>query len=218
MTLNEALALLQKVHNGTDERYLDDISERIGEYSLGIKRKSSENIAVMAMFCGEGELREFKDCSFFYLAENGYSKPYPFECADFLADDWECGFVDLEGDYNKVKMRQFGWTSFSEFLTEKYDELLDYDSAVEKVKELFSSVSGALIQSVNIEAIFSDLDDDIHMRRMDLFGGTDGVIKDWHILDSLEKLGFGKGDMFEITIYFKDGKEVNLAEWEVLDE
>lgn len=53
---------------------------------------------------------------------------------------------------------------------------------------------------------------------MDLFGGTDGVIKDWNILDSLEKLGFGKGDMFEISIYFKDGREVNLAEWEVLDE
>ena len=72
-------------------------------------------------------------------------------------------------------------------------------------------MSGTLIQSVNIEAIFSDLDDDIHIRRMDLFGGTDGVIKDWNILDSLEKLGFGKGDMFEITIYFKDGREVNLS-------
>lgn len=67
MTLNEALALLQKVHNGTDALYLDDISERIGEYSLGIKRKSSKNIAVIAMFYGEGELREFKDCSFFIL-------------------------------------------------------------------------------------------------------------------------------------------------------
>lgn len=115
-------------------------------------------------------------------------------------------------------MRLFEWTSFSEFLIEKYDELLYYDSAVKKTKELFSSVNGALIQSINIEAIFSGLDDNIHIRRMDLFGGTDGVIKDWHILDSLEKLGFGKGDMFEISIYFKDGKEVNLAEWEVLDE
>lgn len=213
MTFNEALTLLQKVHNGTDERYLDDISERIGEYSLGIKRKSSKNIAVMAMFCGEGELREFKDCSFFYLDKNGYLKPYPFECADFLADDWECGLVDLEGDYNKVKMRQFGWESFSEFLVEKYDELLDYDSAMEKAKELFSSVNGALIQGVNIVAIFSGADDYILIRRMDLF--DDGMIKDWHILDNLEKLGFGKGDMFEITIYFKDGREVNLAEWEV---
>ena len=212
MTLNEALALLKKVHNGTDALYLDDISEKIGEYSLGIKRKSSKNIAVMAMFYGEGELREFKDCSFFYLAENGYSMPYPFECADFLADDWECGFVDLEGDYNKVKMRQFGWTSFGEFLTEKDYDLLDYDNAVAKVKELFSSVNGALIQSVNIEAILSGADDDIHIRRMDLFGGIDGVIKDYHILNSLEKLGFGKGDVFEITAYFKDGKEINLAE------
>lgn len=48
--------------------------------------------------------------------------------------------------------------------------------------------------------------------------GMGGILKDWVVLDELEKLGYRKDDLFEIEITFENGEEVNLAEWEVQNE
>lgn len=88
MTFNEALTLLQKLHNNEDNGfYLDDISNEIGEHILGLKRQSKDEYINITQFYEDGELVEFKDLSF-YMLVNGVSVPYPFKCEDFLADDW----------------------------------------------------------------------------------------------------------------------------------
>ena len=203
MTFNEALALLQKVHNGDNGLYLDDISEQIGDYSLGMKRKGSEHIAIMQMFYGDGEFLDFKDCTFKYLAPNGYSMPYPFGCGDFLADDWVCGLVDLYGEYDKFKMQNSGWETFSEFLLNKRDELLDYDNALIKAKELFSRADSSNIVDIDICAIYKNE----NKSPTDIYR----IVNAENFIETMNELS-NKDDLFLVEITDKDGKSEYLCQ------
>lgn len=225
MKLFEAIELLGKVHNGNGGRYIEKIcnGECDGEYTMGMRRKSKlERVAVMREFWGDDENIQpfdFGECDFLYTNKDGNTSAFPFECADFLADDWECLIIDCDGyyDYNhlKFKVKQ----TFAEFLLDSDDDtLIDYDSAVAKIKAMFAKAEVPNLVRVDITSALSDCEPiAIHKNAFHLMG-MGGILKDWVVLDELEKLGYRKDDLFEIEITFENGEEVNLAEWEVQNE
>ena len=220
MNFKQALDLLKKVHNNDGGRYINDLAEKIdGFYTMAIKRKTQDKIAVLREFWGDddgcAQPLDFSECSFLYTDKDGKSLAYPFTCEDFFADDWECFIFDTNGDYDYSALKGELQESFSQYLTELHDDsLLDYDSAVAKIKKLYAEYGSDKIGRVDIIAVFGDVNEPFYRGRIDL-SGSNYEVKDWHIFDCLEKLGYGKSDVFEIEVTLTSGESNLLASWEV---
>ena len=70
------------------------------------------------------------------------------------------------------------------------------------------------IERVDIDAVFGEAVESFYRGRIDL-SGSNYEVKDWHIFDCLEKLGYGKDDVFEIEVTLTSGESNLLASWEV---
>ena len=85
MNFRQAIDLLKKVHNNDGGRFINDLAEKIdGFYTMAIKRKSQDKIAVLREFWGDDEgcaqPLDFSECSFLYTDKDGKSSAYPFTC------------------------------------------------------------------------------------------------------------------------------------------
>lgn len=211
MKLNEILKLLRQVHTGDCVRYIDSLVEKCnGEYTMAIKRKSQDKIAILREFWGDDEgciqPLDFGECDFLYTDKDGKTAPYPFTCNDLIANDWECFIYDCNGDYNYSALKGELQESFSQYLLDEWDEaLLDYDSAIKKTKLLFSKIDGSEILRIDVSCVFSG--------NYNTLSGAMDTIKDWWLLDELK--GQWKDSVFLIEIVMKNGEDFNLAEWEV---
>ena len=220
MKFLEAIALLGKVHKNDSNMYIESLADHTGDGSLtlAMKRKSSDKVAVLHeyYFIDDALLAfDFSECNFLYTGEDGKTTFYPFECADFLADDWECVIYDCDGEYDYSALKGKVNQTFAEFLLDRFDDvLLDYDGAIQKIKELYANEGSDKIQRIDIKAIFGNDNDSFFINRIDL-AASNYQIKDWHIFDCLEKLGYGKDDVFEIEVELTNGKEFNLADLDV---
>lgn len=219
MTFKQAIALLEKVHKNDGSSYIDTLAEKIdGFYTMAIKRKSQDKIAILREYYGDDEgcaqPLDFSECSFLYTDKDGKTSAYPFTCEDFQAQDWKCFIFDTNGDYDYSALKGELNESFSQYLLEAHgDTLIDYNSAVAKIKKLYEKYGSDKIQRIDIYAVFGDVNEPFYKGRLDL--GGDYLIKDWHIYDCLEKLGFGLYDIFEIEVELTNGESFYLASWEV---
>ena len=212
MKFLEAITLLGKVHKNDSNMYIESLADHTGDGSLtlAMKRKSSDKVAVLReyYFVDDSLLAfDFKECIFLYTGKDGKTMPYPFECADFVADDWECVIYDCDGEYNYSALKGKISQTFAEFLINIYsDAILDYDSAIKKAKEFFTQNDGSEISRIDIYCVFGD--------KRETLSGAMQTIKDWHLIDTLNDFAFCKDELFEISIMFKDGNECDLALWE----
>lgn len=187
MTFNQALALLQQVHNGDESYYLSDISEEVGEYSLGIKRKSKDECISLSAFVECDELLEFEKSNF-YVFVNGVGIPYPFKCDDFLADDWECCLVDWDGKHCQT---------FTEFLQDKFDELLENaNTAINALNRFLKRRNN--IKHIEVRAIFSGICEVL---------SVDTAFDEW-----LNDLQVPKNECFTLEVFYKDGESEYVCE------
>lgn len=133
MTLTKALKLLNKIDKGKISRYLQDCID-YEERNLGVMRK--DKVYAVAEFyvdeAGESadEAVPLLDCRFFSKNKQGEIVPTSLTAGDILAKDWECVFVDCNGDLN---------CSIKEYLQNKYPEIM-YKDELAKLdsKELYN--------------------------------------------------------------------------------
>lgn len=207
MKFLEAIELLGKVHRNDDNFYIDDIAEKVGngEYTIAMKRKSNDRIAVLRQFYGDGDeivgMFDYDECRFCLISNEHTALAFPFECGDFTATDWVCWIIDCDGN-----LKGELYKTFNQFLLDEHgDTLLDYDSAVEKLNKFFGKYTKAEIKRIDFESIYKD-DTSTLMN-------TSNQISLANALSCLAE--FSKDDLFEIEVTLNgDEPDINLAEWE----
>ena len=133
MTLINALDLLNRIDKGKISHYLQDCID-YEERNLGVMRK--DKVYAVAEFyideSGESmdEAVPLIDCRFFTKDEKGEITTVSLTAGDILAKDWECCFVDCNGDLS---------CTIREYLQDKYPEIM-YRDEIAKLdsRELYS--------------------------------------------------------------------------------
>lgn len=205
MKILEAICLLRQVHKNIGGRYIDSLAgHNDGFYTIGMRRKSNGRLAVLRQYYGDDEnffAYDFNECVFLYTNESGKTQSFPFECEDFLANDWECVFVDCDGNYNYNALKIKGTQTFNDFLLENYgDELIDCDSAKQELK-------GIDISKVEKLCIENILTNDILLRDV-AFDSKKSKIDIAEIMHALSR--YDSDSVLSIEIDLKNGESCHL--------
>lgn len=121
MTLAKSLKLLNKIDKGKISRYLQDCVD-YEERNLGVMRKDKVYAVAEFYVDEDGESADeavpLIDCRFFCKNKKGEIVPTSLTAGDILAKDWECVFVDCNGDLS---------CTIGEYLQNKFSEIMYRD-------------------------------------------------------------------------------------------
>lgn len=198
MTLAKSLKLLNKIDKGKISQYLQDCVD-YEERNLGVMRKDKV-YAVAEFYVDEGgesadEAVPLIDCRFFCKNKKGEIVPTSLTAGDILAKDWECVFVDCNGDLN---------CTIGEYLQNKFPEIM-YRDEIAQVQAQDLLKEG--VEKIAIVDAYRDRE----VRECMLQGMSGGVLDFNKLADRLKK------DLpYIVVCYDKSGDSYDLErhiEW-----
>ena len=207
MEFMEAMNLIKKLDSANNGYYLDKISDELGDYALALRHKDSDVfIPVTPQFDSDNEVMEHSRCKLQFWDKNTKAWFfYPFNFGEFFANDWEVILVD--SDSIEVK------DTCANYLLDRYDDaLLGYKDMVDKLNKVLERDNKTTCTCEDIKPNpFYDLIEEIEICAV--FSGKSFEYKSHfsYFLNDVQNL---KDDVFEVNIYYKNGKNENLAEIE----
>lgn len=207
MEFMESMNLIKKLDSENCGFYLDSLCDELGDYALALRHKGSKVfIPITPQYDSDNEVIEHSRCKLQFWDENTKAWFfYPFNFAEFFANDWEVILVD---SYDmKIK------DTCANFLLDRYDDaLLSHKDMIDKLNKVLERDNKTtctcedlklnpfydFIEEIEIHAVFSEK----HFNYKSHFS---------YFLNDVQNL---QDDVFEVDIYYKDGKNENLAEIE----
>lgn len=205
MEFMESMNLIKKLDSGNCGFYLDSLCDELGDYALGLRHKgSSVFIPITPQFDSDNEVMEHSRCKLQFWDENTKAWFfYPFNFEEFFANDWEVILVD---SYDM----EFKDTC-ANFLLDGYDDaLLSHKDMIDKLNKVLERDNKTCCEDLKLNPFYDFIEEiDIHA----VFSEKRFNYKSHfsYFLNDIQNL---QGDVFEVDIYYKDGKNENLAEIE----
>lgn len=194
MTLTKALKLLNRIDKGKISSYLQDCID-YEERNLGVMRKGKV-YAVAEFYIDESgesmdEAVPLIDCRFFAKNSKGEIIPATLTAGDILAKDWECCFVDCNGDLS---------CTIREYLQDKYCTIMYKDDIAQMDAQELQKEG---IEKIEIVDAFRERTIRVCMLENEI---QKGLVLDFVALASLLK----KDTPYTIACYDKNGDSYDL--------